>query len=131
MEKRQVKKLFTTLNANRMKVLQLEEDILYLETVAEKITTSYSEDKGGGSFDTTSKIEKNCVKIADLQTKIDFLRAKITHTEDLMLKLKPYQRYIVSNCIVHHIPYSVMAEQEDTTANNIQKIIDNAINWLL
>lgn len=131
MEKKQIKKLFTTLNANRLKILQYEEQILYLETLAEKITTSYAEDKGGGSFDVSSKTERNCVKIADIEAKIKKIERKIAHTEDLMLKLKPYQRYIVSNCLVHHIPYSIMADQESTTPNNIQKIIDNAITSLI
>lgn len=110
---------------NKIKVDKLNEKIIYYETLAEKITTSYSQDSSSNGTD--SKTEKYAIKVVELMKQKERYTKNIKDAETIIKALKPHQRYFVSTCLVHHIPVSVVAFQEDTTSENIRKMIFNAI----
>lgn len=112
-------------NKNKIKIDKLTEKYLYYESIAEKITTSYNQDGGTGGED--SKIEKYAIKMAEISKQRDRYIKQIQEAEEILYRLKPHQRYFISTCLIHHIPVSVVAFQEDTTSENIRKMIFNAL----
>jgi len=112
---------------NKRKMSDLEEKIIYLRAKAEKITPTFSDDGPTGSIGSDSKIERNMIKIIEIESELTAIREKILYVDGYLKTIKPYQRYIVTMCIINHIPYSILAKREKTTVKNITKIVDNAL----
>lgn len=125
-----VKMLFVRYNENKANIEALKERIEEIETKATKITPGYSDNGGSSGFNSSSKVENNCIKVVDLQNKIDTLEWKIKEADRLLYMLKPYQRHLVTRCYIDGSSFSVVARQEKTTADNIKKILDLAIKNL-
>ena len=122
-----MRKLLYNYKLNCKKIQDIREKIEYLKAQAEKITPTLSEEKGGGSFEVKSKIEENVIKLLELESKLKFTQDRVKRCDDFLESLKPYQRYIVTSCIVNHIPYEVIAKREKTTPQNISKIIHKVL----
>lgn len=112
---------------NKRKIKDLEEKIIYLRAKAEKITPIFSDDGPTGSIGSDSKIERNVIKIVEIESELSEIREKIVCVDGYLKTIKPYQRYIITMCIINHIPYSVLAKREKTTVKNITRIIENAL----
>lgn len=122
-----MRKLLYNYKRNCNRVRSLKERIEYLRTQAEKITPTLSDDKGMGSHDSSSRVEENVIKIIELERQLKITEDRVNKCDDFLENLKPYQRYIITNCIVNHIPYAVIAKRENTTPQNVSKIVNKAI----
>lgn len=125
-----VKNLFRHYNDTKEHIAILKERVEELEAKATKITPSYSEGSGGSVFNTSSKVENNSIKIADIKCNIEVLEDKIKEADMLLSMLKPYQRYLIKKCLINGNSFSSVAKSERTTSSNIAKMIDNAIEYL-
>ena len=112
---------------NKRKITELEEKIIYLRAKAEKITPTFSDDGPSRAMGNDSKVERNMIKILEIETQLAAIREKVLSVDDYLKGLKPYQRYIITMCIVNHIPYNVLAKREKTTVKNIDRIIEKAL----
>lgn len=110
----------------KIRIREIQERIDILRTQAEKITPTLSDDTSHSS-DTTSKVERNVIKIVELERRIDKLKNTIKQCDDFLAGLKPYQRYIIKTCLIDHVPYAVIARRENTSTQNIAKIINKAL----
>jgi hypothetical protein len=112
---------------NKRKVQDIKDKIEYLRAKAEKITPTYSNDKGGFSLEVHSKVEDNAIKILEMEDELKTVDERITRVDKFLGTLKPYQRYIVRSCIIDHVPYHLVARKENTSTRNIAKIIDKTL----
>ena len=110
----------------KIRIREIQERIDILRTQAEKITPTLSDDTSHSS-DTSSKVERNVIKIVELERRIDKIKNTIQQCDDFLAGLKPYQRYIVKTCLIDHVPYTVIARRENTSTQNIAKIINKAL----
>jgi hypothetical protein len=110
----------------KIRIREIQERIDILRAQAEKITPTLSDDTSHSS-DTTSKVERNVIKIVELERRIDKLKGTIKQCDDFLSGLKPYQRYIIKTCLIDHVPYAVIARRENTSTQNIAKIINKVL----
>ena len=122
-----MRKLLYNYKLNCKKIRDIQEKIEILKAQAEKITPTLSDDKTGGTHDVKSKVEENVIKIVELENRLEFTRDCVKKCDLFLESLKPYQRYIVTSCIVNHVPYEVIAKREKTTPQNISKIIHKVL----
>lgn len=113
--------------ANKRKIAELQEKIEYLRAKAEKITPTYSDDKTGGAFGTGSKVEENMIRILELEEDLKKIEERIDATKSFLDTLKPYRYHIVWSCLVEHMPYHLVARKENTSTQNIAKIVNKAL----
>ena len=112
---------------NKRKAQDIKDKIEYLRAKAEKITPTYSDDKGGFSIEVHSKVEDNAIKILEMEDELKTIVRRIARVDAFLETLKPYQRYIVRSCIIDHVPYHIVARKENTSTRNIAKIIDKTL----
>lgn len=126
-----IKNLFWNYNKERRKLKRLMEKIETLETKAEKITPTYSKNESSGSvFNSSSKVESNCVDIVDYQRQAEIIAKQLNYADTLLKMLKSYQRYLVKRAYIYHNSIKSIAISEHTSTKNIQRILDNAIKSL-
>jgi len=113
--------------ANKRKIAELQEKIEYLRAKAEKITPTYSNDKGGFTKNTSSKVEDNAIKILELEKRQQGYIIRVKRADDFLETLKPYQRTLIKYNLVDHMPFYVIAKRERTSVQNIAKIINKAL----
>lgn len=111
---------------NKRKIKALCDQITVLETKASKVTMTYSQDIGSHKPG-NDRILENVAKIVEIEKKIRFTLAKVKRVDDFLSGLKPYQRWIITQAIVNHIPYQEVAKREHTSVRNIANIIDNVL----
>ena len=106
--------------------LQDEYEILY--TQATKMTPVQNEIGGGHATKMDSAVERNAVKLVEIQRKIEKLKDKKKRIEAEVAKLKPHQRYLITRVDLEHVPISRVAREthraEATVRNNRNNIID-------
>ena len=112
---------------NLRKIRDYQDQIEVLATRAAKMTRSFEPKEGQTSSPDGSRLEECVCKIIEIEGKIKIVQRRIERADNFLDTLKPYQRYIVKLCIVDHIPYENVAKMNKTTAQNIQKIINNAL----
>lgn len=108
-------------------IKQLDEDIAIFKAKAEKITPTYSKDKGGFTNNTSSKVEDNAIKILELEKRQQGYIIRVKRADDFLETLKPYQRTLIKYNLVDHMPFYVIAKREHTSVQNIAKIINKAL----
>lgn len=112
---------------NLRKIRDYRDQIEVLETIAAKMTRNFEPKEGSGSLPDGSRLEECVCKIIEIEKKIRITEGHVKSADAFLDSLKPYQRHIVKLCIVDHIPYENVAKMNKTTAQNIRKIIDNAL----
>jgi len=110
----------------KIRIREIQERIDILRVQAEKITPTLSDDTSHSS-DTSSKVERNVIKIVELERRIEKIKNTIQQCDDFLASLKPYQRYIIKTCLIDHVPYTVIARSENTSTQNIAKIVNKAL----
>lgn len=128
MTKKELVYLFRNVNRYKRMIKNLQEKVEILETQATKITPSYSEEGGGGSFNSSSKVENNAVKIHDIEKQIEDLQFMVDTAEKYLDGMKSHQRFLIKQVYVYHLPMEKVAEKEKTTLGNVKKIISVALN---
>ena len=111
---------------NKRKIIALEDKIAYLRAKAEKTTPTLSDDVSFG-FSTDSKVERNAIKILEVEDELEITKSRVKNADDFLDSLKPYHRHIITLCIVNHIPYKVVAKREKISPQNISQIINKVI----
>ena len=112
---------------NKRRIKTLCDQITVLETKASKVTMTYSQDVGGHSITGQDRILDNICKIVEIEKRIKITLDRVKRADAFLARLKPYQRHIIVQCIVNHIPYQEVAKREKTSVKNIAKIIENAL----
>ena len=112
--------------SNKKKILELQDRILYYETKAAKVTPTYSQDLCG-SGSTEDRLTENIAKIMEIEKLIKITSERVKRAEVFLSELKPYQRHIITSCIVNHTPYDKFAKSEKMSVRNVYKIIDNVL----
>ena len=112
---------------NLRKIKDFQDQIEVLACIAAKMTTSFEPKEGSGSLPDGSRLEECVCKIIEIEKKIKITQGHVKSAEDFLDSLKPYQRHIVRLCIVDHIPFKNVAKMNHTSAQNIQKIINNVM----
>ena len=112
---------------NKRMIKQLDDDIAIFRARAEKITPTYSNDKGGFSLEVHSKVEDNAIKIIELENRQQLYINRVKRADAFLKTLKPYQRTLIRYNLIDHIPYKLLARKEKTTVQNISKIINKAL----
>lgn len=107
-------------------ILELEEKYEELFALSTKITPSYSECTGGGGFD-NSKIEKNCIKLYELEAKKQKLIEKKTSIDENLKTLTYMQQKVINyTCIENHSLYQA-SRYFKRSYNDIKGIYTRAI----
>lgn len=122
-----VKKDLYCYKRNLRKIKDMREQIEVLETIAAKMTRSLEPKEGSSSTPDGSRLEECVCKIIEIEKRIKNTQSHVKSADDFLESLKPYQRHIVRQCIVEHIPYKNVAKMNKTTAQNIEKIVHNAL----
>lgn len=130
MTSKDIKYLFRNVKRYQENVKILREKIEILKAQAEKITPQYG-GEGGGAPGSSSKVENNVIKYAQLTSDLQAYEILIEQAEKYLQRLKIYQRQMVVACLVNHVSYSEVAKSENTTSHNVKKICDNAIKTLV
>jgi hypothetical protein len=112
---------------NKRRIKALCDQITVLETKASKVTATYSQDSGTHNMTGEDRILENICKIVEIEKRIKVTLNRIKRADAFLARLKPYQRHIIVQCIVNHIPYQEVAKREKTSVKNIAKIIENAL----
>ena len=112
---------------NKRKIKDLEEKIIYLRAKAERMTPTYSNDKGSFTPEVHSKVEDNAIKILEIEKQQQKYINRVKYADVFLKTLKPYQRSLVWYNLIEHIPYKLLARKEKTTVQNISKIINKAL----
>ena len=112
---------------NKRMIKQIDDDIAIFRARAEKITPTYSNDKGGFSLEVHSKVEDNAIKIMELEKRKQTYIRRIDRADAFLKTLKPYQRSLIRYNLIDHIPYKLLARKEKTTIQNISKIINKIL----
>jgi len=112
--------------ANKRKVVELQDKIAYLRAKAEKTTPTLSDDVSFG-FSTDSKVERNAIKIMEVESELEITKSHVKKADDFLDSLKPYHRHIITSCIVNHIPYKVVAKREKISPQNLSQIVNKII----
>lgn len=129
MDSQDIRMLLKGLKRYKTSKTELQNKLEILNTQATKITPTYG-NKGGGGKSSTSKVENNVVKMQTIEESIRKLDLLIESAEKYLSHLKYYQRLFVEECVVNGLSYQEMAMQEDTTYENVKKIVDNSIKYL-
>lgn len=122
-----IKKDLYCYKRNLRKIKDMRDQIEVLATRAAKMTRSFEPKEGQGSSPDGSLLEECVCKIVEIEKRIKITQDRVNRADDFLETLKPYQRYIVKLCIVDHIPYKNVAKMNKTTAQNIEKIVHNAL----
>lgn len=126
MEQKQKIRLLQSYTDLEKSILELEEKYEELFALSTKITPSYSESTGGGGFD-NSKIEKNCIKLYELEAKKQKLIEKKTSIDDNLKTLTYMQRKVINyTCIENHSLYQA-SRYFKRSYNDIKGIYTRAI----
>ena len=112
---------------NQKRVKSLEDRILFLRTKAAKVTPSYSNDGSSHSGTMEDRILDNVSKIIAAEKLLNFTMQRVKNADDFLSGLKPYQKHIITQCIVNHTPYADFAKRNKTSVANVRKVIDNAL----
>jgi len=111
---------------NKRKIVALQEKIAYLRAKAEKTTPTLSDDVSFG-FNTDSKVERNTIKILEVENELEITKTHVKNADDFLDSLKPYHRHIITRCIVNHVPYKVVAKKEKISVQNLSQIVNKII----
>lgn len=121
-----IKKDLYNYKRNKRRLKALYDQIIVLETKASKVTMTYSQDIGGhGSGE--DRIVENVCKILEIEKRIRITLARVKRADAFLAGLKPYQRFIITQTLVNHIPYKDLARREKTSVGNIAKIVDHVL----
>jgi len=112
---------------NQKALKTLQDRILFLRTKAAKVTPTYSNDGSSHSGSSEDRILDNIVKIVDVEKKLQITAERVKRADDFLSGLKPYQKYIITQCIVNHTPYADFARTNKTTPANVKRIIENTL----
>lgn len=112
---------------NKKALKTLQEKILFLETKAAKVTPSYSTDGSSHGGSQEDRILENITKILEIEELIKVTTERVKRADDFLGTLKPYQRHIITLCLVNHVPFEKVAKEEKTSVRNIYKIVDKAL----
>lgn len=112
---------------NKKALKTLQDKILYLETKAAKVTPSYSDDGGSHGGSQEDRILDNIAQIIEVESLIKKTQERIKRADDFLKRLRPYQRHIITACIVNHTPFENVAKEEKTSVQNIYQIINRAL----
>lgn len=112
---------------NQKRVKSLEDRILFLRTKAAKVTPSYSNDGSSHSGTMEDRILENVTKIIAAEKLLKYTMQRVKNADDFLSGLKPYQRHIITQCIVNHTPYADFARTNKTTPANVKRIIENTL----
>lgn len=116
MTRAEVKKLFREYRENEKSIKELELRILELETLAEKMTPSYQKSEGSQGFNTDSKVEEYCIKIEQIQKRIDAIKERQKMALHYLGLLKPHQKYLIKACLLYNVSYSTIAKRNTQQA---------------
>lgn len=111
-------------------VKKLQDEIEVYRAKASKVTASYDNKGGSNGRNTSSKVENNVIKIQQYEDTIRKLNMLIECGDKYLNRLKLYQRVFVEDCVVNGISYQEVALREDTSYENVKKIVDNALKKL-
>lgn len=130
MDSKDIKYLFRNYNRYKQLIENQKERLQQIRTQAEKITPSYSSDGGGGGKSSKSKVEDNVIKMAEIEQNIDKLQRLVDSADMYRARLKTYQRRIITIALIGNNTLEYVAYLEDTTPENIKKIIKSALKYL-
>lgn len=130
MDIKDIKYLFRNYERYTQLIENQKEKLAMLRAQAEKITPSYSENSGGGGKNNKSKVEENVIKMHEIESNIQKLEMFINTADDMLKKLKSHQRKLITLVYINNNSYEYAAMVEDTTPENIRKIVNSAFKVL-
>lgn len=130
MNSKDIKYLFRNYYRYKQLIENQKEKLQQIRTQAEKITPSYSENSGGGGSGNKSKVEENAIKICEVENSIKKLEMLVNTAEEYLKRLKAHQRHLIISVLMDGNTYEYVAYQEDTSPENIRKMIKSALRYL-
>lgn len=96
---------------------------------ATKITTTYS-DTNGGTHDNESRIEKRCIKLAEISARLQKAERKKKKIENAINELKPYYKFLIIQIDVNGKGLSRVAAMTKKDISSLSKTHNKALDAL-
>lgn len=112
-----------------LQIQDLKDQYTEVFATATKITTTYS-DSSGGSHDNESRIEKRCIKLAEISAKLKKAEAKKKKIENALDELKPYYKFLLIQIDVNGKGLSRVAHMTKRDVSSLSKTHNKALDEL-
>lgn len=130
MEAQDIRYLFRNYNRYKQIIENLKDKLQTLRTQAEKITPNYGSEGGSGGKNSNSKVENYAIKIQECEDNIKKIQMFVDTADDYLRQLKTHQRKLIKDVLINDNSYEYIANIEDTTPENIRKMVNSALNYL-
>lgn len=124
-QKRQILRRYSNLS---MQIQNLTDMYQEIYTEATHITPAYTE--GSGSHDNESKIEKKCIKLAEISERINKAKAKQRRVDKALARLKPYHRYLLTQVDINGQGIKRVANKTHKDPSSLARTYNKALDAL-